>query len=139
MRIKHNHALGIKDRPLTAQRQLLLDILREAEGHLDAKEVYRLAIARDRHISLATVYRNLRLFKQLGLVNEIRLDEVNCYYEIRPSNEHYHLLCTGCGRIIEFESPLIAEVTADVERTCGFQVDRAVLHLKGVCEKCRQR
>ena len=139
MRIKHNHALAIKDRPLTAQRQLLLDILREANGHLDAKEVYRRAIERDRHISLATVYRNLRLFKQLGLVNEIRLDEVNCYYEIMPSNEHYHLLCTGCGQIIEFESPLIAEVAADVERNCGFQVDRAVLHLKGVCEKCRQR
>jgi Fe2+ or Zn2+ uptake regulation protein len=139
MRIKRNHGLAIKDRPVTAQRQLLLDILREASSHLDAKELYQLAIERDRHISLATVYRNLRLFKELGLVDEIRLDEIHCCYEIKRSTEHYHLLCTSCGSVIEFKSSLIAKLVAEVEHNCDFQANRAVLHLEGYCQKCKKK
>ncbi len=139
MRIKRNHPLAIKDRPVTAQRQLLLDILRQASSHLDAKEIYQRAIERDRHISLATVYRNLRLFKELGLVDEIRLDEIHCCYEIKRSTEHYHLLCTSCGRVIEFRSPLIAKLVAEVEHNRGFQTNRAVLHLEGYCQKCKKK
>jgi len=139
MRIKRNHVLQIRDRPVTAQRQLLLDILGEADSHLDAKELYQRAIERDRHISLATVYRNLRLFKELGLVDEIRFDEIHCCYEIKRSTEHYHLLCTSCGRVIEFKSPLIAKLLAEVERNCSFQADRAVLYLEGYCQKCKKR
>ena len=66
MRINRNPALELKERPLTTQRRLLLDILREAEGHLDARELFQRAIDKDPRISLATVYRNLRLFKELG-------------------------------------------------------------------------
>ena len=139
MRIKLNHELEIRDHPVTAQRQLLLDILREANNHLDAKELYQRAIERERHISLATVYRNLRLFKELGLVDEIRLDEIHCCYEIKRATEHYYLLCTSCGRVIEFESPLIARLLAEVEHNRGFQANRAVLHLEGYCQKCKKR
>ena len=139
MRIKRNHAPTIKDRPVTAQRQLLLGILHEAKGHLDAKELYRRAIEIDRHISLATVYRNLHLFKELGLVDEIRLDEIHCYYEIRRSTEHYHLVCTACGRVIEFESPLITKLVAEVRHKCDFQANRAVLRMEGYCQGCKEK
>jgi Fe2+ or Zn2+ uptake regulation protein len=54
MRINRNPALELKERPLTTQRRLLLDILREAEGHLDARELFQRAIDKDPHISLAT-------------------------------------------------------------------------------------
>jgi Fe2+ or Zn2+ uptake regulation protein len=67
MRSKRNLDLPIKDRPLTTQRRLLLDILHQADTHLDAKELYRRAIEKDRNISLATVYRNLRLFSMQHL------------------------------------------------------------------------
>ena len=138
MRIKRNHDISIKDRPITAQRRLLLDILREAKSHLDAKELYRLAIERDRQISLATVYRNLRLFKELDLVDEIRLDDVHFYYEIKHSAEHYHLVCTVCGQVIEFKSPLIAKLVSEVEQSCGFRTNKAVLHLEGYCRRCKK-
>ncbi|MCJ7521131.1 MAG: transcriptional repressor [Dehalococcoidia bacterium] len=137
MRIKRNPDLTIKNRPITAQRRLLLDILRESDTHLDAKELYRRAIERYRNISLATVYRNLRLFKELGLVGEIRLDDVHCYYEIKRSAEHYHLICSACGQVIEFESTLIPELVAEVEHKCGFHANRAVLHLEGYCNRCK--
>jgi Fe2+ or Zn2+ uptake regulation protein len=138
MRIKRNYDVAIKDRPVTAQRRLLLDILRKANSHLDAKELYQRAIERDRHISLATVYRNLRLFKEMGLVDEIRLDDVHCYYEIKHPAEHYHLVCTACGQVIEFESPLIAKLVSEVEHNCGFHTNKAVLHLEGYCNRCKK-
>ncbi len=127
----------MRDRLVTPQRRLLLDILSETDSHLDAKELYRRAIEADRQISLATVYRNLRLFKELGLVGEIRLDDVHCFYEIKRSSEHYHLVCTACGQVIEFESPLVARLVAEVERNCGFHAQRAVLHLEGQCGNCK--
>jgi Fur family peroxide stress response transcriptional regulator len=138
MRIKRNADPIIADRPITAQRRLLLDILKEADGHLHVKELYRRAAERDREISLATVYRNLRLFKELGLVRETRLDDLRCYYEINRPSDHYHLVCTACGQVIDFESPLVATLIADVERTCGFHAEKAVLHLEGRCSGCRK-
>ena len=137
MRIKRNHDSAIQDRPITAQRRLLLDILGEADNHLDAKELYRRAVERDRHISLATVYRNLHLFKDLGLVDEIRLDEIHCYYEKKRSTEHYHLVCTTCGRVIEFESQIITELIDEAQHNCNFEVKRAVLYLEGYCQGCK--
>ena len=137
MRINSNRIYSQKERPSTPQRRLLLDTLREAKGHLDARELYRRAVERDPHISLATVYRNLQLFKELGIVEERRLDEVHCYYEIRGATEHYHRVCTACGRVMEFESFLVGDLVAEVQRNSDFEVTRAVLYLEGYCPECK--
>lgn len=138
MRISRNQPQIPRDRPATAQRRLLLDILRDAEGHLDAKELYRQASAKNPHISLATVYRTLRLFEELGLVDERRLDKVHCYYEIKRSSEHYHMTCTACGRVMDFESRVVNKLVDEVQRNSGFDVLRVVLYLEGCCRKCKQ-
>jgi Fe2+ or Zn2+ uptake regulation protein len=139
MRINRNPALELKERPLTTQRRLLLDILREAEGHLDAKELFQRAIDKDPRISLATVYRNLRLFKELGLIDERRLDKVHCYYEIKGSTEHYHLMCRGCGQLLEFESSLVSKLVDEVQHNSDFDIVSAVLYLEGYCRKCKSK
>lgn len=123
----------------TAHRQLLLDILRESKGHMDAKELFQEAAKRDPHISLATVYRNLRLFEELGLVDERRLDRGHCSYEIKTSSEHYHLVCTTCGKVREFESPAVSQLVDEVQRNSGFSVSRAILHLEGYCPECKDK
>jgi len=139
MRINRNHDFDIKNRPATPQRRLLLDILRHTKGHLDARGLYRQAIEKDPRISLATVYRNLRLFKELGLVDEVHLDEARCYYEIRRSADHYHLVCKSCGKVTEFESTVVANLIDEVQRNSDFNVTRAELHLEGYCQKCKGR
>jgi Fur family ferric uptake transcriptional regulator len=73
----------MKAKPVTSQRRLLLSVMRDAEKHLDAKELYRRVSERDPNISLATVYRNLRLFKEQGLINERHLGQAHCYYEMK--------------------------------------------------------
>ena len=128
----------IEGHPLTVQRRLILDLLREADGHIDAKELYRRASAKDEFISPATVYRTLNLFKELGLVDERRLGKVRCYYELKQSNDHQHLVCKGCGKVIEFESPLVTRLVNTVRREHGFNVTKAELYLEGYCPDCEQ-
>jgi len=133
-----NHDNSMHGHPLTVQRRLLLELLGDAEGHIDAKELYRRASARDESISPATVYRSLNLFKELGLVDERRLGKIRCYYEIKQSPEHQHLVCQGCGKIIEFESPLIRKLVEIVRAEHGFNVTKAELYLEGYCSECEQ-
>ena len=134
-----NHDNPIQGHPLTNQRRLLLELLRDAEGHIDAKELYRRASARDESISPATVYRSLNLFKELALVDEMRLGKIRCYYEIKQSPEHQHLVCRGCGKVIEFQNPLIGKLIEAVQRGHGFNVTKAELYLEGYCPECEER
>ncbi len=126
-------------RLLTAQRRLLLNLVRDADGHIDARELYRRASSQDERISLATVYRGLRLFKELGLVEERRLGQVRCCYELKRSVEHQHLVCRSCGKVIDFESPLIGELVDKVQREHNFDITRAELCLEGYCQQCRDK
>ena len=128
----------IQGHPLTVQRRLILELLRDTEGHIDAKELYRRASARDEYISPATVYRTLNLFKELGLVDEMRLGKIRCYYEIKQSPEHQHLVCQGCGRVIEFQDPLIEQLIEAVRRGHDFKVTKAKLYLEGYCPECEE-
>jgi len=138
MRINHNQEARVKATPVTPQRRLLLSIMREAGRHLDAKEVYRRASERDPNISLATVYRNLRVFEKQGLINERHLGQARCYYEMKRLGEHQHLVCEACGQVIEFESPLIRKLVAEVQRKNNFSVTKVELYLEGHCHKCKE-
>ena len=122
----------------TAQRRLLLELLEEADGHSDAKELYRLASARDESISPATVYRSLNLFKQMGLIEERRLSKVRCYYEIKHSSEHQHMICQGCGKVLEFETPLLQGLVDTIQREHDFKVTKVQLYLEGNCPNCEE-
>src|SRR5512134_1872772 len=99
---------------VTSQRALILDIIRNGKGHLDADEVYRLARRKQSRISLSTVYRTLQTLKKAGLIDEVHFDENHHHYEVRASAEHHHLVCLGCGRVIEFEYPLASLIEKHV-------------------------
>jgi Fur family ferric uptake transcriptional regulator len=129
----------IQGHPLTNQRRLLLELLRDAEDHLDAKELYRRASARDESISPATVYRSLNLFTELGLIDEMRLGKIRCSYEIKQSPEHQHLVCRGCGKVMEFQNPYFKKLIEAVRREHGFKVTKAELYLEGYCPECEKK
>jgi len=115
------------DRGSTKHRRLILDILAKADSHLRAKDIYRKALEEDPEISLATVYRNLRLFEELGLVNGKRLDRMRCWYELKRSGDHCDVICSACGRsrIREPAHRAIAERGGTQERLQGDQGDPA--------------
>jgi len=123
----------------TEQRQLLLEIIRQAEGHLDADEIYQRARQRLPSISLSTVYRSLQMFKELGLVEEHQFDGTRGYYEAMPQAKHHHLVCLGCGRIIEFKCPLTEKLKTQIGREQGFEVTEAEVRLVGYCQTCQKK
>jgi len=139
MRLNLNSNNQFQGYHLTSQRRLFLELIGQAEGHIDAKELYRRASARDESIAPATVYRNLNLFKQLGLIDERRLGKMRCYYEVKQASEHQHLVCQGCGKVIEFKSPLIRRLVDKVQHEHSFKVTRAELYLEGYCEQCEEK
>jgi Fur family ferric uptake transcriptional regulator len=129
----------IQGHPLTNKRRLLLELLHDTEDHVDAKELYRRASAIDESISPATVYRSLNLFRELGLVDEIRLGKIGCYYEIKRSPEHQHLVCRGCGKVIELQNPYFRKLIKAVRLEHGFNVTKAELYLEGYCSECEEK
>jgi Fe2+ or Zn2+ uptake regulation protein len=124
-------------RRLTPQRSLVLQLLRESEDHLDADALYNQAKRCAPDISLATVYRTLALLKELGLVEEHRLGEGHSHYEAVQDEPHYHFICQRCGKVIEFDTPLVEEIERELCEKESVCVLNAHLHLIGYCARCR--
>ncbi len=129
----------LKGQRVTNQRRLLLDLIRRVEGHLDADELYRLAKARDPHVSLSTVYRSLRLFKELGLVEERHFIEEHHHYEVKGGIEHHHVVCHGCGKVMEFECPFVERMKKDASNKTGFHILGVEVSMEGYCDRCQER
>lgn len=131
--------LGAARQRITRQRALLLDLIRRTDGHLDADELHRRARVELPRISLSTVYRTLQLFRRLGLVEQHRFDEDHLHYEASPAGGHHHLVCLGCGRIVEFECHLSEQLQAEVAQRTKFKITEAEVNLEGYCPECQQR
>ncbi len=125
-----------KGRMLTSQRQLLLKLIRQAGSHISAKELYNQAAKKNESISLATVYRNLRLFKRIGLIDERRLGSLHTCYEIKDSHDHQHLICRSCGKVIEFENPIFSRIVDQVREDYGFDITKVDMYMEGYCQEC---
>lgn len=124
---------------VTNQRALIMEIIRQRKGHLDADEVYRQAREKQPHLSLSTVYRTLQKLKELGLVKEVHFDETHHHYEVKPPTGHHHLVCLDCGQVIEFQYPLSRYVKRNVAKAKDFEIVDTELRMAGYCAKCRQK
>jgi Fur family transcriptional regulator, ferric uptake regulator len=124
---------------ITEQRLLLLEILQESKGHLDVEELYSRAKRRDPHINLATVYRTRNLLKESGLLEPTFLtqDSRREQFESKPEVEHYHFACLRCGKVIEFESPLVKQLEQEAKRLFAIEITRGRFVLEGYCKDCR--
>jgi Fe2+ or Zn2+ uptake regulation protein len=120
----------------TTQRSIILDIIRQGQGHLDADEVYRQAKEKQPRLSLSTVYRTLQKLKSLGMIEELHFDEAHHHYEIKHPAEHHHLSCISCGKVIEFQYPLTRLVKKHVPEAKEFDITQVELHMAGYCESC---
>lgn len=131
-------ALNVAGMRVTNQRALLLELIRQGEGHLDADELYRRAREKQPRLSLSTVYRTLQLLKKLGLVEELHFDETHHHYEVKPSAEHHHLVCLSCGKVVEFQNPLSRYIKRNVAEAKDFEIIDTELRMTGYCLKCHE-
>jgi Fe2+ or Zn2+ uptake regulation protein len=124
-------------RRLTAQRRLILQVLEESNVHLDADGLYQRIKARDPDVSLATVYRTLALLREFGLVDEHRLGEDHGHFEAARDEPHYHFTCLRCGKVIEFDTPLVTQIERELGAREGVLVAGSHLLVSGYCAQCR--
>jgi len=122
---------------VTNQRALIMEVIRQ--GHLDADEIYRRARQKEPRLSLSTVYRTLQALKERGLVAEIHLDKSHRHYEVQPPKGHHHLVCLGCGRVVEFRYPLSSLVKKNVPEARGFSITETEIRIAGYCAECRRK
>lgn len=118
---------------------MLLQVIQESQGHLDADDVYRLAREIEPHISLSTVYRNLKMLKELGVISEVHLAQEHHHYELKDVTDHYHLICSSCDRVVEFDSSFVAELVDEVGGEKDFLIEQAHIDLVGLCARCRAK
>lgn len=122
---------------VTRERMALFDEVFAQHGHIDAEALLESLSARGAKISRATVYRNLDLLVELGLATRQRLGRRGYLYEhIHPGQRHDHLVCTECGRVVEFLSPAIAALQTEICRAHGFVPTRHSLQIYGLCREC---
>ncbi len=123
---------------ITPQRKLVLGILAKANTHLDAQDIYERGRRQDVYLSLATVYRTLALLKEANLIHELHLDDEHHHYELASKEDHSHLICLGCGLVIEVDNAAFTEAALAAGAAHGFEVTSAQVEVTGYCSDCRQ-
>ncbi|MFN3929590.1 MAG: Fur family transcriptional regulator, partial [Thermoflexus sp.] len=109
---------------VTPQRLMVLEVLRTAEQHMTAEEIHSVLQKRYPGVDLSTVYRTLRLFVQLGLLEQHELGGGRRVYEWRTHPDHGHFLCERCGRLEHLGKELLEPLRLSLERTRGYQIRR---------------
>jgi len=121
-----------KGMKMTDQRRVIARVLSEAEDHPDVEEVYRRSTKIDPRISIATVYRTVRLFEEANILERHDFGDGRARYEELPSEHHDHLIDLQSGRVIEFSSTEIETLQREIARRFGYRLVGHRLELYGV-------
>jgi Fur family ferric uptake transcriptional regulator len=117
---------------MTDQRRVIARVLSEAHDHPDVEELHRRAHAIDPHISIATVYRTVRLFEEAGIISRLDLRDGRSRYEEHPETHHDHLIDMKTGKIVEFVDPEIEALQEAIARKLGYRLVDHRLELYGM-------
>ena len=134
--LKHIQKQGLKR---TSQRDLILDVFLRTEKHLSSEDLYRLVRELDPNIGQTTVYRTLKLLSEAGLAREVRFGDGRTHYEHNYKHQHHdHMICSRCGKIIEFFSAELEAIQDAMAAKHRFQINEHLLRIIGVCAECRR-
>jgi Fur family transcriptional regulator, peroxide stress response regulator len=120
----------------TAQRSEILAVVREAEGHLTAGEIFERVRQKDSRIAYGTVYRTLHLLAERGVIQELTFADAASRYDKR-SDRHDHVFCRDCGLILDVDVPIALIARHVAEEQSGFAVESHHTVFAGRCPACR--
>ncbi len=130
-------ALRERGMRVTSERLVLLEEVFRQHGHLDAEQLLERLRLHGHKISRATVYRNLDLLVECGLVRKYRLGQDRFLFEhVHRGQAHNHISCRECGQVVEFVSPAIASLLDEICRAHGFEPDENTVQVLGLCGIC---
>lgn len=123
----------------TRQRSLIIDTFFDMEGHLSVEELWGKVREADQRVSVATVYRTMKLLSECGLAHARNFGDGQTRYEAAIGRHHHdHLICTRCGTIVEFENHRIEQLQDAVADSHGFKVTSHKMELYGLCRSCQR-
>ena len=135
--LEHIQKAGLRR---TTQRDLIMEIFLRTEDHLTSEDLYWLVQKEDPTVGHTTVYRTLKLLTDAGLAREVRFGDNKTYYEHHYNHQHHdHMICTQCGRVIEFFSAAIEDLQDQMAEQFEFQPTHHSLRMWGVCADCQKR
>lgn len=117
---------------MTDQRRVIARVLSSSDDHPDVEELHRRSVAVDPRISIATVYRTVRMFEENGILSRLDLGDGRARYEEMPESHHDHLIDTRSGKIIEFNDPEIEALQEKIAARLGYKLIDHRLELFGV-------
>jgi len=120
---------------MTRQRQLILDVLRNTNSHPTADRIYEQVRQLMPRISLGTIYRNLRVLKEGGEIQELNYGSSYSRFDGNPSG-HYHFICRGCGAVSDIELPVMKEINTLAAQVISGKVESHRLEIYGLCAGC---
>lgn len=117
---------------MTDQRRVIARVLSASDDHPDVEELHRRSVAVDPRISIATVYRTVRMFEENGILSRLDLGDGRARYEEMPESHHDHLIDTRSGKIIEFNDPELEALQDRIAARLGYKLVDHRLELFGV-------
>lgn len=121
----------------TDQRELIMETFLGTEEHLTIDDLHRLVHKEDPTVGHTTVYRTLRLLTEAGLAREVRFGDNKTYFEHHYNHAHHdHMICTNCGKVIEFVSDEIEALQDEMAAKFNFVPTHHSLRMWGVCSDC---
>ncbi|MCA0971797.1 peroxide-responsive transcriptional repressor PerR [Halobacillus litoralis] len=121
---------------ITPQRHAVLEYLLNSMTHPTADEIYKALESKFPNMSVATVYNNLRVFREIGLVRELTYGDSSSRFDCNTT-DHYHIICESCGKIVDFHYPSLNEVESLAEQVTGFNVSHHRMEVYGTCSDCQ--
>lgn len=126
---------------LTTQRRAVLDtLIANEDKHLSTEEIYSFVKQKYPEIGLATVYRTVLLFEEMGIVDRLNFDDGCSRFELSSEQEkhhHHHLICEKCNKVYEVENDLLSEIEAHIEEKYNFKVTNHNVMFYGICKNCK--
>ncbi|WP_306153316.1 Fur family transcriptional regulator [Roseovarius sp. MMSF_3281] len=117
---------------MTGQRRTIASVLQDSDDHPDVEELYARAAARDPKISIATVYRTVKLFEEAGILEKLEFGDGRARYEDAERDHHDHLIDMHSGEVIEFVDPEIEALQEKIAAKLGYKLIGHRLELYGV-------
>ena len=122
---------------MTGPRRIIAQVLQDSDDHPDVEELHARATAHDPRISLATVYRTVKLFDEKGILDRVEFGDGRARYEDAEREHHDHLIDVTTGQVIEFVDPEIEALQEKIARRLGYRLQGHKLELYGVPLKRR--
>ena len=123
----------------TSQRDLILEVFLDTEEHVSSEDLYHLVKEKDPTVGFTTIYRTLKLLKDSGLARELEFHDGRMLYEHEYKHTHHdHLICTQCGKLIEFYNEQIERIQDEIVRAYNFKPLHHSHRIFGICADCQK-